>query len=72
MSNARAKVVSVKPSGVDVPDKKSLPMMLDLNSKFTWKRGVDVLATFKKLGWQPPSEYRDDYHFSDIRKEKGV
>lgn len=71
MSNARIRVVNVKKSQLNVPDKKDLPMMLDLNSEFTWKRNVDVLATFKKAGWTPPSEYRDDYYFLANRVERG-
>lgn len=41
-----------------------------------WKRGADVMATFKsvtvnkKTGakWQPPTEYRNDYHFKINRE----
>lgn len=36
------------------------------NSKFIYKSGSDVMATWKKTGWIPPSLYRMDYLF---RKE---
>jgi hypothetical protein len=38
-------------------------MAIELNSAFVYKSGSDVLATWKKQGWQPPSEYRTDYEF---------
>lgn len=38
-------------------------LALDRESKFVYKSGADVLATWKKQGWQPPSEYRTDYEF---------
>jgi hypothetical protein len=40
-----------------------IPMMLDKNSRFVYTGGSDVLKTFKKYGFVPPSEYRDDYLF---------
>jgi hypothetical protein len=40
-----------------------IPMMLDKNSRFVYTGGSDVLKTFKKFGFVPPSEYRDDYLF---------
>ena len=72
MKDTRVKLVNVKRSQLNVPDKEDLPMMLDLNSEFKWKRGVDVQATFRNAGWTPPSEYRDDYFFLANRVEKGV
>lgn len=68
----KIKVIRVRKSGIKLSDVKKLPMMMDLNSKFSWKREVDVMATFKKTGWKAPSSYRRDYHFMDNRKEKGV
>jgi hypothetical protein len=35
------------------------------NSRFVYKSGSDVLATWKKTGWTPPSEYRKDYLFGE-------
>jgi hypothetical protein len=35
-----------------------------------WTRGADVLGTFKRTGWTPPTEYRNDYNFR-INREGG-
>jgi hypothetical protein len=43
-------------------EKKS-DMAIEPNSTFVYKSGSDVLATWKKQGWRPPSEYRTDYEF---------
>jgi hypothetical protein len=40
-----------------------IPMMLDKNSRFVYTGGSDVMKTFKRHGFVPPSEYRDDYLF---------
>ena len=45
-----------------------IPMMLDKNSKFVYTGGSDVLKIFKKYGFVPPSEYRDDYLFKINRE----
>lgn len=36
-----------------------------------WTRGADVMGTWKRHGFQPPSEYRNDYFFK-INREGGV
>lgn len=38
-------------------------MALDANSKFKWTTGADVMATWRKHGYVPPTEYRNDYLF---------
>jgi len=38
-------------------------LAVEPNSKFVYKSGSDVMATWKKLGWIPPTEYRTDYEF---------
>jgi hypothetical protein len=38
-------------------------MATDINSKFVYTGGADVLKTFKKFGFVPPTEYREDYLF---------
>jgi hypothetical protein len=43
-------------------------MVLDKNSKFVYKRGSDVMKTFKKYGFVPPTEYRNDYLFKKNRE----
>jgi hypothetical protein len=43
-------------------------MALDTNSKFVYTGGSDVLKTFKRYGFVPPTEYRDDYLFKINRE----
>lgn len=33
-----------------------------------WTRGADVMGTWKRYGFVPPSEYRNDYFFEINRK----
>jgi hypothetical protein len=35
------------------------------DSVFNYKSGADVVATWKKTGWVPPSEYRTDFLFGE-------
>jgi hypothetical protein len=49
---------------------KKLPMAIDRESKFVWTSGSDVMKTFKKYGFVPPSEYRNDYLFKKNREMK--
>jgi len=41
------------------------------NSDFIYTGGADVMSTWKKTGWTPPSEYRDDYLFKKNRDTHG-
>ena len=41
-----------------------------LNPYFVYKKGSDVQATWRRNGWTPPSEYRNDYEFKKNREEK--
>jgi len=51
--------------------KQSKPAMAtDKNSKFVWTRGADVMKTFKRHGFIPPSEYRNDYLFKVNRENR--
>lgn len=43
------------------------PMALDKDSKFVYQSGADVQKTWRKYGWTPPSEYRNDYEFAKNR-----
>jgi hypothetical protein len=52
----------------DIPKEKKLPMMIDTNSKFVYTGGSDVMKTFKRYGFVPPTEYRDDYLFKINRE----
>lgn len=38
------------------------------NSIFKYTAGSNVQAVWRKYGWVPPSEYRDDYLFKQNRE----
>lgn len=50
------------------PIVKKIPMALDKNSKFVYTKGADVMKTFKRFGFVPPTEYRDDFLFKKNRE----
>lgn len=35
---------------------------------FVYMKGADVQRTWRRYGWQPPSEYRNDYQFKINRE----
>lgn len=35
---------------------------------FVYLKGSDVQRTWRRYGWQPPSEYREDYEFKKNRE----
>jgi hypothetical protein len=39
-----------------------------INSIFKYTSGGNVQAVWRKYGWIPPSEYRDDYLFKQNRE----
>lgn len=47
----------------DLPKERKPAMALDKDSKFKWTTGADVMATWRKHGYVPPTEYRNDYLF---------
>ena len=47
----------------DVPKERKPPMMIDTNSKFVYTGGADVMKIFRRYGFVPPTEYREDYLF---------
>jgi hypothetical protein len=52
----------------DQPKEDKLSMATDTNSKFVYTGGSDVLKTFKRYGFVPPTEYRNDYLFKTNRE----
>lgn len=58
-------------TAVEDPAKEVKPAMAtDRDSKFVWTIGADVMKTFKRHGFVPPSEYRNDYLFKVNRENK--
>lgn len=37
---------------------------------FKWASGANVQAVWRKYGWVPPTEYRNDYLFKQNREVK--
>jgi hypothetical protein len=50
--------------------KQEQEFLADQESRFIWTAGADVQKVWRKHGWQPPSEYREDFLFSKNRGEK--
>jgi hypothetical protein len=46
------------------------PLAIERGSKFVYSNGSDVMKTFKRYGFVPPSEYRTDYFFKKNREMK--
>lgn len=44
--------------------------LTEKNSTFKFTAGSDVQAVWRKYGWVPPSEYRDDYLFKYNREAR--
>jgi hypothetical protein len=53
-----------------IPKEKKPSLATDTNSKFVYSNGADVMKTFKRYGFVPPSEYREDYLFKKNRENK--
>jgi hypothetical protein len=45
-------------------------LAIDINSKFVYSNGSDVMKTFRRYGFVPPSEVREDYLFKKNREMK--
>jgi hypothetical protein len=55
----------------DRPKEESKPAMaIETDSKFVWTIGADVMKTFRRYGFVPPTEYRNDYLFKVNREAK--
>ena len=52
----------------DQPKEEKPAMALDKDSKFKWTACADVMATWRKHGFVPPTEYREDYLFKSNRE----
>ena len=52
----------------EAPQEVKPSMAVERNSKFVWTRGADVMKTFKRYGFVPPTEYRDDFLFKMNRE----
>lgn len=52
------------------PQKPSFQYAVESNSKFVWTTGADVMKTWKRHGFVPPTEYRDDFFFKKNREGK--
>ncbi len=50
------------------PKKPKPAMACDTNSTFVYTGGADVQKTWRKYGWTPPSEYRNDFLFKKNRE----
>ena len=44
---------------------------MDVNSTFKYTPGGNVQSIWRKYGWVPPSEHRDDYLFKQNRDNQG-
>jgi hypothetical protein len=52
------------------PKVKRLALATDTNSKFVYSNGSDVMKTWKRFGFVPPSEVRNDFLFKKNREMK--
>ena len=57
---------SVKAEVKETP--KKMPLAIERGSKFVYSKGSDVMKTFKRNGFVPPTEYRNDYLFKKNRE----
>ena len=58
-------------TGVLVQGERMSGLLAEKNSTFKYTPGGNVQATWRKYGWVPPSEYRDDYLFKSNRDTQG-
>lgn len=52
-----------------VPDVRE-NMRISPMDNFKWVAGANVQAVWRKYGWTPPSEKRNDYLFKQNREKK--
>lgn len=70
MKETLMKLVGVRNEEKKKKVQKPAPMAIDTNSTFVYQTGSDVQKTWRKYGWVPPTEYRDDYEFGKNRETK--
>lgn len=51
-----------------VPDAYQGERRINPLDNFKWTSGANVQAVWRKHGWKPPSEHRDDYLFKQNRE----
>jgi hypothetical protein len=60
-----------KLKSVDVNEVVNRPLLaIERGSKFVYSNGSDVMKTFKRFGFVPPTEVRNDYLFKKNREMK--
>jgi hypothetical protein len=69
MKNTLMQLTGIKSIQKQEKLKEPLPLATDRNSKFVYASGSNVMGTWKKYGFVPPTEYRDDYMFGKNREE---
>jgi hypothetical protein len=69
MKDTLLKLTGIKSVQKQEKLKEPLPFATDRNSKFVYASGSNVMGTWKKYGFVPPTEYRDDYMFGKNREE---
>jgi hypothetical protein len=69
MKNTLMQLTGIKSIKKQEKLKDPLPLALDMNSRFVYASGSNVMSTWKKYGFVPPTEYRDDYMFGKNREE---
>jgi hypothetical protein len=69
MKNTLLQLTGIKSIQKQEKLKEPLPLATDRNSKFIYASGSNVMGTWKKYGFIPPTEYRDDYMFGKNREE---
>lgn len=63
---AQLKAVDTKPQTAD--KRKAVRPGTLFDPSFVYLKGSDVQRTWRRYGWQPPSEYRNDYQFKINRE----
>jgi hypothetical protein len=69
MKNTLMQLTGIKSIQKQEKLKEPLPMAIDRDSRFVYASGSNVMGTWKKYGFIPPTEYRDDYMFGKNREE---